>query len=239
MTNKGAGKGFYLISKNTNEYGREGVLMKVLKAYVLSKITKNSLLDIGSGQGNLAIPLSKLFNDTFIVEPYRKFFDATIKLGSGRINGLIKKWEEANLENRQFNLILAIHIFYYIPKKYWLKQLKRMIDILDRNGRIVVVLQSKESRLYTLPNKFLKHESRINSEELMQVLHDAGIKFTSHKLKTEIWANNKKGAEIVGNFLLDTHNAPMDNKRAIDMWDYKRGNKFFVPNRQHLILIDR
>jgi hypothetical protein len=93
--------------------------------------------------------------------------------------------------------------------------------------------------VYSFPNKFLKHESRINSEELMQILHDAGIKLTSHKLKTEIWTNNKKEAEIIGKFLLDTHNVPMDSKKAIDLWNYKRWTKFFVNNRQHLIVITK
>lgn len=236
MKNKGAGKGFVLLSKNTNEYGKDGVLIRALNAHVLPKVTKNSLLDIGSGQGSLAIPLSKVFKETVTVEPDKKFFDQLIKMGRGRISGFNKKWEETNLE-RRFNLILAIHIFYYIPPKYWLKQLKRMLDALDRKGKIVIVLQSKLSRLYKFPNQFLEKESQINSEKLMENLKFHNIKFISYKLHTTIWANNRKKTITLGNFLLDAHNVSPDNKKATDLWSYKRGNKFFINNTEHLVVV--
>ncbi len=237
MTSKGAGTGFELLSRNTDEYGKKGVLIKALNTYVLPYISKNKLLEIGSGFGNLTVILSKLFSETAIVEPNRKFFKNVTNLI--KCKGFNKRWEDVQMGKDKFDLILAVHVLYYIPKKVWLRQIGRMLSVLGKNGKLVIVLQSKASRLYSFPDKFLKHESRINSEELMQILHDAGIKFTSHKLKTEIWANTKKEAEIIGKFLFDTHNVPMDSKKAIDLWNYKRGAKFFVDNRQHLIVITK
>jgi len=237
MTSKGAGIGFELLSRNTDEYGSKGVLVKALNTYVLPYISKNKFLDIASGPGNLTVILSKLFSETIIVEPNRKFFENVTNLI--KCKGFNKRWEDVEIRKDKFDLILAIHVLYYIPKKVWLRQIERMISALDKNGKLVIVLQSQASRLYSFPNKFLKHESRINSEELMQILHNAGLKFTSHKLKTEIWTHNKKEAEILGNFLFDTHKVPMDSKKAIGLWSYKRDAKFFVDNRQHLIVITK
>lgn len=235
--NKGAGIGFELLSGNTDEYGLKGVLIKALNTYVLPYISKSKLLEIGSGSGNLTVILSKLFSETVIVEPNRKFFENVTNLI--KCKGFNARWEDVEIGKDKFDLILAIHILYYIPKKIWLRQIERMISVLGENGKLVIVLQSKESHLYAFPNKFLKRESRINSEELMQVLHDARIKFTSRKLKTEIWSNNKKKAEIIGEFLLDAHSAPISEKAALDIWEQKKGNKYIVSNIEDMIIIDR
>ena len=74
--NKGSGKGFELLTKNTNEYGPKGKLIQTLKKFVLQERNlKNKLLDIGTGHGNLTKILSKLFKNIVIIEPNREFFN--------------------------------------------------------------------------------------------------------------------------------------------------------------------
>ena len=235
--NKGAGIGFDLLSRNTDVYGEKGVYMQALNKYVLPSITsKNKFLDIGSGPGNLTMILSKLFDETVIVEPDRKFFN--IVTNSISCEGFNKKWEEADIGEDKFDLILAIHIFYYIDKKDWVLQVKRMINALNKNGKVVIVLESKKSHLYTFPNQFLKNESHINSEELMRMLLENNIKFTSHLLTFNIWANGEKEAGILGNFMLDAHSVLKNDTRALALWNHK-GNKFYVTCKDGLMIIEK
>lgn len=235
--NKGAGKGFELLTKNTNEYGPKGVLMQALKAFALKDINPRSkLLDIGTGPGNLTIILSKRFSNTVIVEPSRKFFNSVCTFIKCR--GFNKKWEKVNVGNEKFDLILATHVFYYIAKKDWYKQINRMVNALSDKGKLVIVLQSRKSYLYAFANQFLKKESNINSEELIKILRKQRTKFTSHILTTKLWANNEREAKVLGNFLLDAHNVPKNDNRALSLWG-NRKNKFHATNKEQLIIVSK
>jgi cyclopropane fatty-acyl-phospholipid synthase-like methyltransferase len=235
--NKGGGKGFELLTKNTNEYGSKGVLMQALKKFALKDINpKSKLLDIGTGSGNLTVTLSKRFSNIVIIEPGRKFFNSVCAFIKCR--GFNKKWEKVNVGNEKFDLVLAIHVFYYIAKRDWHRQISRMINALSDNGKLVIVLQSKKSHLYAFANQFLKKESNINSEELIKILRKQRTKLTSHILTTKLWANNEREAKILGNFLLDAHNVPKNDSRALSLWGNKK-NKFYATNREQLIIVSK
>lgn len=53
----------------------------------------------------------------------------------------------------KYDLILAIHSFYFINKQYWLPLIKKLIDIIKLDGKIIIGLVSKKSDIYNIYNK--------------------------------------------------------------------------------------
>lgn len=225
---------FRLLSRNTDEYGESGVLTKAINNLVLPNIkSRKRFLDIGSGFGNITKILARVFEKTIVVEPNKDYFNEVTTLNN--VKGFNNKWEQTKIKKDKFNLVLAIHLLYYINKEEWIKQIQRMLNTLDAEGKLVITLQSEKSDAYKAPNKFLEKGSRVCSEELMSMLKKNSLHFESYELETIIWVNDKEGAKNIGKFLFTSHGADFSEDKAKALWTNK-DSKVVLNNKQHLII---
>jgi 2-polyprenyl-3-methyl-5-hydroxy-6-metoxy-1,4-benzoquinol methylase len=76
-------------------------------------------LDIGTGGGDLTIPISQSFNETTVVEPTGKQANF-LKRRFPYFKVYNDFWEKVDLGSKRYDFILCSHVLYYIEEGHWL-----------------------------------------------------------------------------------------------------------------------
>ena len=84
----------------------------------MSRGTNKTLLDIGAATGHLTKILSKNFGCVDVIEPNTKYAKDL-----AQFNVSHDTWQEANIEKEKYDLIIAAHVLYHIPRQHWDKVL--------------------------------------------------------------------------------------------------------------------
>lgn len=135
-------------------------------AKVLDDVVSDAhILDIGTGNGEyLSLTLGKAKNlngsHLTLVEPSA---DLAGQLNSRFHNILpadniriVNTDLDGFLTDEKFDIVLASHLFYHIPRHTWSKQLTRMLSLLKPNGLLIVVLREKDDA-YAFKMAFKPH----------------------------------------------------------------------------------
>ena len=136
-------KDFEIFLQSTNE---KDVLFKEFESFIKENNIR-SILDIGAGNGDLAIPLSKMDNleNYLAIEPSLKF---SKKLKEKNINVLVGKFpNEVNVEEK-FDLVLSSHS---IPtdKEKMIPFIENAKRLNSKNGKLVIITYKGEEDDWT------------------------------------------------------------------------------------------
>lgn len=130
-----------------------------VKSIVLPLLRKNNelkILDIGCGTGQLAKEISKRFNDvdyTGIDVAANMVSIAKASNKGKNVKFSVCPIEKFDTENK-FDIIICTHSFPYFPNKE--DMLKKITDMCNKGGRIVIVNSSTNSLKDLIINFFLK-----------------------------------------------------------------------------------
>jgi len=180
----------------------EGVLTEKLKNQ--SRVSNFSMLDVGSSDGEMSLPLAlwlkKQFNrfNYVAIEPEKPALD---KLNEQIKNQNIDFAETHNLtiekyletkksEETIFDLILFTQSFYHIPKNEWGEIISDSMRLLKPSGHLMIVLDSSEGQSYELVDLITENRTRIDTlefgelyfaEDVEKFLDKNGIKYSEDK----------------------------------------------------------
>jgi len=116
-------------------------VLALLKRLVNRLPSRQAFLDVGAGAGDLAIPLSRRFETTTVVEP-NQLQAARLLAAFPHFRVHDCTFQEATLEEGAFDLILCSHVLYYLPETEWMAAVQKMHDCLRPGGIAVIILQS-------------------------------------------------------------------------------------------------
>jgi len=113
-----------------------------LKEIIDNVENKNYYLDIGSGPGDISELIGNNFNNFMTNEPNSSFYN-TYNFNNkylGNISKYIQETNNKDFKNIKFDLITCIHSFYYIELKDYEKVLKKLYNLLNTNGKLIISL---------------------------------------------------------------------------------------------------
>lgn len=188
---------FHVLEKYSQEYGYQ--LKHLLKETETLK-DGFSILDIGAGRGVFALSLLK--NCKKKVSSY-----TAIELSVSHIKELNQHFAKAPLEKniikakftpqtvfkRKFDLIIMSHsVYWFVPNIY--QHLKNALRFLNKNGKLVIYLQSFATFCYVLNGLFRAKDPiyihKISSRELTQILDKFKIPYNISYLPGTLKADN-------------------------------------------------
>jgi len=203
---------FDLFRRSSNE---EKILVdKILTSFGYKKY--NSLLDIGAGDGSITQKLMPYFDDITAIDR----LDSNIYfLRSLGIEAEKCLWEIYQT-NKLYDIILASHIIYHFPTKNWTKEIMRMEEILNSNGKMFIIINSQDGEFadfskYFYPKIHKKQLELISSNEIISNLRKQGTNVTNTPLESEVIFENKTHFLSLCKFLLDydfDENEPIKNE---------------------------
>ena len=124
-------KDFETLLKHTDE---KEVLYQALAEEIKSNHF-SSILDIGAGNGDLSLPLSKLVNRYLAVEQKPKYVDRLKLLGIEVVEG---SWPINLGDQELFDLVLSSHSISYHHSKVW-PFLTAAWEWVDKNGELLII----------------------------------------------------------------------------------------------------
>lgn len=178
-------KSFNLFLKNTDE---KSVILKFIKKNIRLN-NRVSFLDIGGGDGTLAISLAKEVKATLIIEP-NTFFVKKIKKNKN-IEVINNKWENVRLE-KKFDFILAAYVVTYFPKDKRKDMIKKMYKKLNHGGKIMILsIDAKKGswrKIHTFFYQLMSIKHISSDEELKKIVEKYQVK--AMNFKTHVQAKN-------------------------------------------------
>lgn len=180
------------------------------KLRVISRDYNFSMLDVGTSDGEMSLPLAQWLKgnfDNFIytaLEPEGPAFEklnARIKTQgidyAKSSNLTIEKYLEAKKgEEDLFDFILFSHVFYHIPREKWADVIAGSQRLLRPNGFILVVLDSSEGKAYELADLITENKTRADTlefgnlyyaEDMEDFLTKNGVKHVVKSFATNIF----------------------------------------------------
>ncbi len=255
-------KAFSFLSKVSNE--------KTLQTREVLKVLKNlkkrsSFLDIGAGSGDIFFNIADKFKEAIAVEPGKRMIEILHKKMDKKINMDTKviplDWERFYKENNKefrghFNLIIGIHIIYFLKNP--VKEIKKMLSLLDEGGALIIVYSYPKNIRADFVSKFRNYffkspysRSRAYSLIKEQFKGNSTTKFIESKFilqdfkDLEIDHLSKKSAPT--NYFLKfsikkwfDELSPKDKKALLNyLTPLKKGDKYVIENRQAVHIIKK
>ncbi|MEK7527286.1 MAG: class I SAM-dependent methyltransferase [Patescibacteria group bacterium] len=196
-------KSFGLFLKRTDE-------KSVIEKFIRDNIPiheESDFLDIGGGDGSLALVISKQVKTTLVVEPNQSFFKQLLK--HKKIKVVNEKWENARLNNT-FDFILAAYVVTYFPQIKRRRLIKKMYDLLRPGGHILILSVDAKSgswrKIHTYFYKLIGYDHKSSDDILKQIARES--KAISKSFKTHIVA--KDASEMLDILGFDFYKYPED-----------------------------
>jgi len=107
------------------------------------------ILDIGTGNGEyLKYALEKIKDssnwDLTLIEPSDDLATQLDSTFSERNTNIVHTDFDSFSSNERFDIVLASHLFYHIPKQSQTEQLTKMLSLLKTNGTLIIVLRDRD-----------------------------------------------------------------------------------------------
>ncbi len=155
-------KSFDLFLKRTDE---KSIIKKFIYQHIA--LRKNVFfLDIGGGNGSLALMISKKVNSTLVIEPNREFCK---QLKRKNIRVISAKWENTRLSST-YDFILAAYVVTYFPKNKMTKLIEKIYKHLQHGGvALILSIDAKEGswrQIHTYFYNLIGHTHHSSDNEL-------------------------------------------------------------------------
>ncbi len=220
-------------NKSQNYYSDFDLIMH---SYMLQKFSSdfsgNDALELGAGNGNFTIKLSKIFKNLTVVEGSSKSINKLKKIKFVNINLI-----QGDLENLQklpikqkFDNIFLIHTFEHINERK--KLLKNIYKILKKNGKFFIVTPNANagSRRLAVKMGIIKKTTSVTWQEKK---HGHFITFNARMLAQEVKQSSFKIYKSGGIFFKALANYQIDlnlknkiiNKKYLNAC-YELGDEF-------------
>jgi len=132
---------YSLFFSDEDEYNQ--TVLDLIQQNILPKIASpKALLDIGAGPGTFSLGLANYFDHIGIVEINPQFcVDVTKKLLllDKIVTACNIEWQTVSFDIK-FDLILCFHVLYYVQRSEWQAFIKKSLNSLTTNGRLVIIL---------------------------------------------------------------------------------------------------
>lgn len=178
-------KSFNLFLKNTEE---KKVILNFIKKHIKLNNDVN-FLDIGGGDGTLALAMANKVRSALIIEP-NYFFVKKIKK-SKNIKIINDKWENLNLK-KKFDFILAAYVVTYFPQEKRKLLIKKMYQILNHGGKIIILsVDAKKGswrKIHTFFYELMGIKHKSSDEKLKKLMKNYCAKLET--FKTRVAAKN-------------------------------------------------
>jgi SAM-dependent methyltransferase len=159
----------------------------------------SAILDIGTGNGEyLKLALSKVealpdINLT-LVEPsgdlaqqLPQLFDDFLLHHKLHIS---QTTFDSFSTSEQFDVILASHLFYHLPRATWTEQLRKMINLLKPNGSLIVVLREQDDaydfKMAFKPRLFNKDFKALTLSDVIAEMPDGQFDIERQVINSEL-----------------------------------------------------
>jgi hypothetical protein len=197
---------FDLLSSNTPEY--EFTVPYIVEHVVKQLPQRVHFVDVGAGRGNLSKPLSRHFGESTIIEPNKLYFQEVLDWGKQEnvsLSGYNETWLNVDMGEKKVDFFLMSHVLYYVPKEYWLYFINKAYEMLNADGRIVIILNSLTNDVTRLYKAFLQpHEwwEIASAEAVGAMLRREGYFLEGMKFQSNIYADSAQEAHELIDFLL-------------------------------------
>lgn len=147
---------------------------------------KNSLLDIGPGDGSLTKILANYFNHITVVEKSSHILNQLAQLfpSCTHVEKINKNILDVEFKTNSYDLAVLSHVLYYIDSSFWLDIISSVFNSLKENGILVIVLGGDELGKAQLIKNF--GGSILKIDQLARSCHNRfGI------VRTKLYASNE------------------------------------------------
>lgn len=190
--NKGDETPFETFLRYTDEKENSSKML----AGIVSQTSRASILDIGTGNGEyLEMVLSKTQNSA---NSYLTLLEPSLDLVTQLKTRFLHRREVKiiNLElndfstDEKFDIVLASHLFYHIPKSEWKHQLSKMLSFIKPDGKLIVVLRKKDDaydfKMALRPTLFDKDFQALTIEGVLANLPKEGLNISQYTSESEL-----------------------------------------------------
>ncbi len=201
--------GFKLFLSRTDEKQ----IINALLLNVIKRLRRNYFLDIGAGTGALTSIISRHFKKTLAVEPNRYFIK---ELEAKGIKTIGDRWEDANLQNKKFDFILAAYVIGYFSDSRIKAMIKKMFEHLTHGGVLaLLVVDDRRGSWRKLYTKFYELMNKEHKATLARVK----VLFRGHKVEHRIFT---------------TYVVPRNEEEILMMlqFDWSRWKREFLKHQQ-------
>jgi len=215
-------------------YFIENNIFKDLKSF-------NKILDIGTGSGECSQLTAQLFKKVTLVDPSNVALDNLNFSQLKNCKELIKinsTFQEAQNLDKDYDLIVFAHVFYYIPPEDWIKTIEKAYNLLAPKGAIFIVFNRGGTR-----EQLVQHfGAQVNSfdnfaEQLLMKYPQAKIYISNETITTR---SLKATKQLCGLFLKDVNITA--NTKEVENYinkNFKNNNGFMATMEQTFIKIDK
>jgi len=211
MNNNDSTKGFEYNNKDTEtpfetflRYTDEKNKSSEILARTLSLIVHTSILDIGTGNGQcLEMTLSKIKNPAnnrlILLEPSADLVKQLKNRFSAQDVTIINSELNDFSTDERFDIVLASHLFYHIPRPEWPSQLLKMLSFLKPEGSLIVVLRERDDayafKMAFKPLLFNKDFQALTIDDVLANLPKSGLTISRDIAESELAIPVRKSME--------------------------------------------
>lgn len=200
------------------------------------------VLDIGPGNGQVSIPLMARIGhynanvEYDFHEPevgmafnfFQNYFDNGFPHQRLNVYDNLGKDSFACSQPNEFDLILASHVFYYIPD--WEESLVAVYESLARGGVACVMMTSEQGGIHDLRKEFFSsvgHGEPLSGEKLCRVLDGLGLPYEAETVSsdldiTDCFHRHDHGDNLIS-FMLRTNFKELNNGLQRRILEYLSG----------------
>ena len=186
-------------------------LLRVLKTELICLNANKpfNMLDIGSSDGELTLPLVDSLREQFpdfkitALEPEKSAFKKFVKETKDK-----KVFKAKNLTVQEFlhkneygkesyNFIFYSQCWYHFPKKEWDYIFNRSLALLKKNGIIAIVLDSHQGAAYKLKDLItggkadtLEYGDLFSAEDVENFMDKKGVKYSTFSFPIYVFIKN-------------------------------------------------
>lgn len=215
-----------------------------LKKILPQLSSKNNLLDVGPGNGQLTSLMNGKFKQITVVDPCEEAVQ-TIKKINWEANTKLVTIQDSilktNLPEKHFDLIMLSHVLYYIEQNKWFEVAELCYKALHPNGIMVIVLSGAKLGKAELMHYFSGRS--IDIESFTQQCADRLSSFIENFVSNEdFYAYNLNTILHIAGFLLSDINTFTSKKNLKDyvIKNFKiNKNLFKISTQQEFIVIKK
>jgi SAM-dependent methyltransferase len=241
----------FFASHSTEKDANANAMASEISSWIANKhinFEEVSILDFGGGDGHyLSYLLNKLPSkpaSITLLDPATTYREAAKSNLASRANGslkLVSSLQEIDLKEK-FDLIVANHVFYYIPDL--VRDLKLLKSILKQNGIFMATMAGDSNALILAWKTFFSDLSMPIPYNLAGdfavALQQVGLKYKSLDLSAKFqFPDSEEGRKLTTDFLLGSNAQKLKTEQRDAFFNkYEKSGLINLPIYDHLFLVE-